>query len=137
VSLDLELEIEPGPEPGTYSVTVHRSPAGETSTVTELDVDGLLARRPDLQASVLASADGASSDGGRVVRDVGLTLFRAIFSGSVYGRYSAAVAAAADREEPLRIVLRLRAPELCRGGPARPGSDRRLGGAAAGVRSAR
>jgi len=112
VSLDLELEIEPGPQVGSYSITVHRSPAGETSTVNELDVADLLARRPALQASVLASAEGASSHGGGVIRDVGLTLFRALFSGPVYGRYTAAVAAAADRGEPLRIVLRLRAPEL-------------------------
>ena len=75
----------------------------------------MLSRRRELAASVLASA--VTSRGGfstleAPVRDVGQELFEALFDGHVYGRYTASLQEAARLGQPLRIVLRLRAPEL-------------------------
>ncbi len=42
----------------------------------------------------------------------GQQLFEAVFAERVYGRYTASLQEAARRGEPLRLVLRLRAPEL-------------------------
>ena len=46
------------------------------------------------------------------MREVGCALFEALFADRVYGRYTASLQEAARQGEPLRIVLRLRAPEL-------------------------
>jgi hypothetical protein len=67
VGCDLELELTPGPGPGAYAVAVD-SPAGAAVGTVRLDVAGLLARRRELAASVLASAvtarAGLSGPGG-------------------------------------------------------------------------
>jgi tetratricopeptide (TPR) repeat protein len=114
VSYDVELEIGPGNGTGQYEVMVVRSPAGEATGSLRLDVAGLLARRRELQATVLASAVTARALTTMEVplREVGQVLFGALFTGPVYGRYTASVAAAAARGEPLRVVLRLHTPEL-------------------------
>jgi CHAT domain/Kelch motif/Galactose oxidase, central domain len=114
LSCDLELEIMSGAAPGDYVVAVD-SPAGAASGTVRLDVTTLLSRRRELSATVLASA--VSSRAGlsaleQPVREVGRTLFTAVFAERVYGRYAASVQEAARRGEPLRVVLRLRAPEL-------------------------
>jgi CHAT domain len=114
MSCDLELEITPGAEPGQYIVTVD-SPAGTASGQLRLDAKKLLRRRPELASAVLASAvptRGVLSAQERPVREVGQQLFAAVFAQRVYGRYTASVQEAARRGEPLRVVLRLRAPEL-------------------------
>jgi carbon-monoxide dehydrogenase large subunit len=112
---DLELEIQADPEPGSYSITV-RSPAGEATGSSRLDVTELSSRRRELQATVLASAVTKArrilSPAEETVREVGQALFRALFTGPIYGRYTASVATATAQGEPLRVVLRLRAPEL-------------------------
>ena len=114
MSYDVELEIGPADGPGRYTVTVVRSPAGEATGSLRLDVAGLLARRRELQATVLASAVTARSLPPMEVpvREVGQSLFTALFTGPIYGRYAASMAAAAARGEPLRVVLRLHTPEL-------------------------
>ncbi len=48
----------------------------------------------------------------RPVRDVGHSLFESLFNGRIYGRYTASLQQAGSRGEPLRVVLRLRDPEL-------------------------
>jgi hypothetical protein len=111
---DLEVEIAPSEEYGTYRVNVD-SPAGATSGELRLDVDGLLGRRREVAASVLASA--VKTRAGlpiqeRPVREVGQALFEGLFAERVYGRYTASLQEASRRGEPLRVVLRLRAPEL-------------------------
>jgi CHAT domain len=114
MSCDLELEITPGAEPGQYIVTVD-SPAGTASGQLRLDTKKLLSRRRELASAVLASAvptRGVLSAQERPVREVGQQLFAAVFAERVYGRYTASVQEAARRGEPLRVVLRLRAPEL-------------------------
>jgi hypothetical protein len=111
---DLEIEIRPGTTPGKYEVEVD-SPAGTASGKMRLDADAILDRRRELAASVLASSVTSRSSFStleRPVRDVGLKLFKALFAGPVYGRYTASLQEAASRGEPLRVVLRLRVPEL-------------------------
>ncbi|MEV5240334.1 CHAT domain-containing protein [Streptomyces cinnamoneus] len=115
MATDLELEIS-GTGPGDYEVrVVHAAAGGEPAAGLQLDVDELLARRPELEATVLASSVSAR----RVVplceepvQQVGQQLFRALFTGPVYGTYRASLAVAQERQERLRIVLRLSAPEL-------------------------
>ena len=46
------------------------------------------------------------------MREVGRQLFEAVFAERIYGRYTASIQEAARQGEPLRVVLRLRAPEL-------------------------
>jgi hypothetical protein len=82
---------------------------------SKLDVDDMLQERDALENTVLAS--GAS--GRRIVpaheqqlRRVGQQLFDALLSGSVLGTYRASLGVAQQRGEPLRVVLRLTAPQL-------------------------
>src|SRR4051812_32448615 len=111
---DLEIEIRAGSTPGTWEVEVD-SPAGTASGSMQLDAPGILGRRRELAASVLASAVTSRSTFStleRPVRDVGHALFESLFTGRVYGRYTASLQQAGSRGEPLRVVLRLRDPEL-------------------------
>lgn len=115
MATDLELEIS-GTRPGEYEVRVVRAAAGgEPEATLRLDVDELLARRPELEATVLASSVSArrvvpASE--EPVRQVGQQLFKALFTGPVYGSYRASLGVAQERQERLRIVLRLESPEL-------------------------
>ncbi|MGE5764665.1 MAG: CHAT domain-containing protein [Mycobacterium leprae] len=115
VSCDLKLEIAPGTAPGLFTVTVD-SPGGAASGIARLDLNGLLGRRRELAASVLASAVTSRiaelSALERPVREVGEALFAGLFAERIYGRYTASLLEAARRSQPLRVVLRLRAPEL-------------------------
>ena len=115
MTCQFEVEIALGPGPGDYRVNVLESPAGEASGELRLDVQELLARRGELQAAVLASAvtvRAAIPETERPIREVGQQLFKALFVDSVYGRYTASLAAAAERGEQLRVVLRLQTAEL-------------------------
>jgi tetratricopeptide (TPR) repeat protein len=114
MSCDLELEITSGPTPGVYVITVD-SPAGTASGQLRLDVETLLNRRREIASAVLASAvptRGRLSAQELPIREVGMQLFEAVFAERVYGRYTASVQEAMRQGEPLRVVLRLRAPEL-------------------------
>ena len=114
MNCDLELEITSSAESGLYIIAVD-SPAGTASGQLRLDTEKLLSRRPELASAVLASAvptRGTLSAQELPVREVGQQLFKAVFADRVYGRYTASVQEAARRSEPLRVVLRLRAPEL-------------------------
>ena len=114
MSCDLELEITSGAAPGHYIIAVD-SPAGATTGQLRLDAEKLLSRRRELASAVLASAvptRGRLSAQELPIREVGQQLFEAVFAERVYGRYTGSVQEAARRGEPLRVVLRLRAPEL-------------------------
>ncbi len=111
---DLEIEIRAGATPGTYDVEVD-SPAGTATGTMQLDAAAILGRRRELAASVLASAVTSRSTFStleRPVRDVGHGLFSALFKDRVYGRYTASLQQAGSKGEPLRVVLRIRDPEL-------------------------
>jgi len=112
----IELEIGPGPDPGSYVVEVLRSVGGgePTSTFT-LDVEELLDRRPQLEDSVLSSSVAAR----RImpatevaIQGVGRRLFDAVFSGDVEAAYRTSLAVASGRGKGVQVVLRLTAPGL-------------------------
>ncbi|MFE4197904.1 CHAT domain-containing protein [Paenarthrobacter sp. NPDC056912] len=113
---DIELEIDTGSARGEYTVHVVRAPAGgHASGMFTLDVDGILDRLPQLEATVLASAVAARRTmpvAELAVREVGQELFQALFTREVYGTYRASLGAAQHAGQQLRVVLRLAAPEL-------------------------
>ncbi len=77
----IEVAIGPARTPGTFRVEVVRSPVGEAAPVVELDLDGLLARRPELQHALLASAIPARRllpGTEQPFREVGQVLFTAL-----------------------------------------------------------
>jgi len=113
----IEVAIGSSATPGKFRVEVVRSPAGEASAEVSLDVSALLAGRAQFQQTLLVSGVAARqvlTETERAVRDTGQALFGALLGAGevVGGRYRASVALAADRDEELRIVLRLDAPEL-------------------------
>ncbi|MGW4928900.1 CHAT domain-containing protein [Agromyces sp. NPDC004153] len=112
----MELEIGPGPDPGTYVSRVLRSVGGgEPSAEFRLDVDRLLRRRPDLEASVLLSSVSARrimSDTEASLQAVGRELFEAAFTGDVYAAYRTSAAVASERGSGVQLALRLTAPGL-------------------------
>jgi WD40 repeat protein len=111
-----EVAIGPGAAQGLFRVEVLRSPAGEASAVVELPAGELLARRGEVQSAVLLSAvltRRVLQDTELPVREVGQLLFAALLgTGEVAGIYRASAAVAADREQALRVVLRIDDPEL-------------------------
>ena len=115
VNGDIELEIGAGSGVGSYVVRVlHAAAGGEPVGTLELDVEEMLSRRGLLEATVLASAlpRRSVSAAEQPVREVGLQLFQALFTGPVYGMYRASLGVARQRGRRLRVVLRLTAPEL-------------------------
>ncbi|MFD0382156.1 hypothetical protein ACFQ2B_06120 [Streptomyces stramineus] len=109
---DFVLEI--GSQGDRYAVTVS-SPAGEDTVEVGLDTYALSARLDELQSAVLASSvtSRAAALGLEVpVRQVGSQLFDAVFGGRVRDLFLSSRQRAADHGEELRVVLRIRAPEL-------------------------
>jgi len=112
----MELEIGPGPDPGSYVVRVLRSVGGGEPTETiALDLDDLLSRRPHLEASVLSSSVSARrvmSDTETALQDVGRRLFESAFTGSIATAYRTSKAVSSERGTSVQIALRLTAPGL-------------------------
>jgi CHAT domain/WD domain, G-beta repeat len=112
----IEVAIGPGRSAGGFRVEVVSSPAGEATAETSLDAGGLLARRPDLQRAVLASAVSTRqipTSEEQAIREVGRALHAALLgTGPITARYAASAALAAERGETLRIVLRIDSPQL-------------------------
>lgn len=112
----MELEVGPGPEPGTYVVRVLQSVGGgePTETIT-LDVEELVARRPLVEASILSSSVSTRrimSETEAAVQGVGVRMFEAMFSGDVRTAYRTSAAVAAERGKGVQLALRLNAPGL-------------------------
>jgi len=112
----MELEIGPGPDPGSFVVRVLQSVGGgEPSETFHLDLDDLLSRRPQLEANVLLSSVAARrvmSDSEASIQDVGRRLFESAFTGGVASAYRTSMAVATERGESVQIALRLTAPGL-------------------------
>ncbi|MEX5257858.1 CHAT domain-containing WD40 repeat protein [Kocuria arenosa] len=113
---DIELEVGSGSGLGEYTVRVLHAPAGgEASAGFRLDVNAVLSRLGELENVVLASAVSGRRiipDTEKPLHEVGQQLFRALFTGPVIGTYRASLGAAQHQGRPLRVVLRLAAPEL-------------------------
>lgn len=116
VDCDIELEIGSGSTQGEYTVHVVQAPAGgHASGLFTLDVDSMLTRRSELEATILASSVAARRTTPVMelpVRAAGQELFQALFTREVYGTYRASLGAAQHSGQQLRVVLRLAAPEL-------------------------
>jgi Tol biopolymer transport system component len=116
-TLDFELEI--GPQTGeTYPVAA-RAPGGEAAASMRLP----LARQElehqvgVIQDAVLASSAAVrrrATDDEQPVQQFGRRLFDALISEDVRGLYVASIQQARERGAVLRLVLRLRPPELAR-----------------------
>ena len=112
----IEVAIGPGNAPGTFSVKVIASPAGEAAETVALDLGGLLGRRENLQQAVLAS----SVTSRRLLhttelpmREMGKQLFTALLgTGRVAGVYRASSALASTQGQGLRLVLSIDDPTL-------------------------
>jgi WD40 repeat protein len=105
-----EIEVAISPGPSGYRVDVVRSPAGEAAGQTTLDVHALLGQRKALEDAVLLSSvqTRAIFPEEQRIREVGRELFRALFgAGPVASRFRAA-----ERDDDLRIVLRVNDPAL-------------------------
>ena len=116
VDSDIEVEVGPGASPGEYTVRVTHAVAGGLPTGTlNLDVDELLSCREQWEEAVLASSVRARRRVPTIeqpVRELGQGLFEALFAGSISGAYRASLGVARGRDQGLRLVLRLTAPEL-------------------------
>ncbi|MFI1971240.1 CHAT domain-containing protein [Streptomyces cinnamoneus] len=114
-STDFVVEIgRAGDTTGRYVVGVS-SPAGEGTLHVCLDPHAVGARLEDIQSAVLASsvARRAAALGlEQPVREVGVELFGAVFGGHVRSLFLSSRQRAEERDEALRVVLRIRAPEL-------------------------
>jgi WD40 repeat protein len=99
---------------GQYEVAV-TSPAGEASTRVTLDADRINSQLGNLQAAVLASSaiPRAIAHGlERPARDVGEHLFDTVFGDLLHGLFLSSRQRADADDRALRLVLRVRAPEL-------------------------
>ncbi|HSL07093.1 MAG TPA: CHAT domain-containing protein [Pseudonocardiaceae bacterium] len=116
-TLDFELEIGSGAA-GTYPV-VARAPGGEVATsmrlpLTPVELDQQIAV---VRGAVLASTAvvrRAPTTDEKPVRDLGQQLFEALVAGDVRGLYVASRQRAHEQGSVLRLVLRVRPPELAR-----------------------
>lgn len=112
----LELSVVRSTETGLYDVEIVRSPVGEASATVAIDCEGLMQGRDHWQDALLASAASTRrlvAGPETTVRKVGQDLFDVLLGHPVIGaRYRSSVDVAAERGEPLRLVLRLAAPEL-------------------------
>jgi hypothetical protein len=112
----IEVEVGAGPAPGEYAVrVVHSAADGEPAGTLNLDVDGLRRRREQVEQAVLSSSVRTRRimpAGEQPVRQLGLGLFEALFTGPVSSAFRGSLGVARGRGQGLRLVLRLTAPEL-------------------------
>ncbi len=116
-TLDFDLEISPGTG-GTYPVAA-RAPGGEAVaalrlplTSTELDYYLTVVRDKVLASSAVLR--GAPTAEERPVRELGQWLFEALVADDVRSLYVASRQRARENDCVLRLVLRVRPPELAR-----------------------
>ncbi|GAA2279832.1 hypothetical protein GCM10010234_15730 [Streptomyces hawaiiensis] len=109
-----DFVVQMSEAPGGYEIEVSSS-AGEDREVISLSTDDLLSRMPALQAAVLGSSvrsRGAGSELEDPVLQIGDALFDSVFRDSIKGLYISSKQKAEEQDHALRIVLRVRAPEL-------------------------
>ncbi len=116
-TLDFELEIGPGVA-GSYPV-VARAPGGEVATtlqwsLTPTELDHQLAVIKDKVLVSSAVLRRAPTEDEQPVRDLGQRLFEALIADQVLALYVASRQRARENGGVLRLVLRVRPPELAR-----------------------
>ncbi|EST35416.1 CHAT domain-containing WD40 repeat protein [Streptomyces roseochromogenus] len=111
---ELDFVLEVSEAPGGYSVEVS-SPCGEDRAIAEIDAPALLERLPSLQAAVLGSAARSRGAGTALeapARQVGGILYDAVFQNAIKALYLSSRQKAQEHGQRLRMVLRVRSPEL-------------------------
>ncbi|MET7734343.1 CHAT domain-containing protein [Streptomyces sp. NPDC005402] len=111
---EFDFVVQMSEAPGGYEIEVSSS-AGEDREVVSLRTDDLLSRMPDLQAAILGSSvhsRGAGSELEEPVLQIGNALFDSVFRDSIKGLYISSKQKAEEQDHVLRIVLRVRSPEL-------------------------
>ncbi|MEU6064044.1 CHAT domain-containing protein [Streptomyces sp. NPDC047082] len=111
---EFDFVVEMSEAADGYDIEVS-SPCGEDRLITQIDAHGLLNRLPTLQAAVLGSAArsrGVSTELEAPVREVGGVLYDAVFQNAIKALYLASRQKARDRDQRLRLILRVRSPEL-------------------------
>jgi len=116
-TFDFELEIGPGTA-GSYPVTA-RAPGGEAAatlrwSVTPAELDHQLAVIKDKVLVSSAVVRRAATEDEQPVRDLGQRLFEALIVDEVRALYVASRQRAREDGSVLRLVLRMRPPELAR-----------------------
>ena len=116
-TLDFELEIGPGVA-GSYPV-VARAPGGEVATtlrwsLTPAELDHQLAVIKDKVLVSSAVLRRAPTEDEQPVRDLGQRLFEALIADQVLALYVASRQHARENGCELRLMLRVRPPELAR-----------------------
>jgi hypothetical protein len=114
--LDFELEVDATGD-GDYEVAVLQSPVGEARTRIQFPFNELelKIRLQALELALLRSGGNRraiASPEEETVREFGRALFDALIDGEVRSRFDASIDDAERRGEPLRIKLRINAPEL-------------------------
>ncbi|KUO10035.1 CHAT domain-containing WD40 repeat protein [Streptomyces sp. DSM 15324] len=97
-----------------YRISV-TSPSGEDTLVAAIDAHGLLDRLPSLEAAVLGSAARSRGIGTGMelpAMEVGGTLFESVFQSGIKALYLSSRQKAQEHGRRLRMVLRVRSPEL-------------------------
>lgn len=113
----LNFELEVGPGSGReYEISV-RSPAGEAREIMRFPYDKLALenRLKDLQIALLRSGGKrrrVASPQEKAVQSFGLDLFNALISNEVRARYDVSRGLAEREDKGLRLILRIREPEL-------------------------
>jgi hypothetical protein len=112
----IEVAIGRSKAPGRFRVQVVSSPAGEARSVVELDAAGLLARRTELEQTVLSLGtldQSGMQPAEQHLREVGQELFAAMLGkGKVAECYRASAAVAAAGGHRFRVVVRIDDPVL-------------------------
>ncbi|MFE4875045.1 CHAT domain-containing protein [Streptomyces sp. NPDC056682] len=111
---EFDFVLEMSEAPGGYSIEVS-SPCGEDRAIAEIDAPALLERLPSLQAAVLGSAVRARGVGTELeapARQIGGTLYDAVFQNAIKALYLSSRQKAQEHGRRLRMVLRVRSPEL-------------------------
>jgi WD40 repeat protein len=116
-ALDFELEISSGN--GHIYPVVARAPGGEAAAtmrlpLTSVELDHHLAVVRDKVLASSAVLRGAPTADERPVRELGQRLFEAMVAGDVRSLYVASRQRAHEQGSVLRLVLRVRPPELAR-----------------------
>lgn len=117
-ALDFHVEIGPGGEDG-YAVTLRGSDGGEAASLLRLpltrqELDHLLARIPDAVLASSARVRRLVNAQERPVQEFGRTLFDALLTGEGRSLLAASRHHVAREGRQLRLVLRVRPPELAR-----------------------
>jgi hypothetical protein len=108
-----EIAIDPGATDDEVSVRVlYCLSGGQPSAVAQLDIATLLAACQTLEDTVQESVHIRNGMGKQQLQNVGQQLFEAVFSGDIGSAYRSSYAVASDRNDKLRVVLRLSDPRL-------------------------